>query len=54
MENTPVEIEDLQRKIREVQNDSFRLRADFKKLTDFLESEVTKTIYQTFNDVRVT
>jgi|JI61114C2RNA_FD_contig_21_16534011_length_276_multi_4_in_0_out_0_1 hypothetical protein len=38
--------------VREVQSDNFRLRTDFKRLTDLLSSMVSKSIYQTFNDMR--
>lgn len=45
------EIQQTEKMIREVQADSFRLKADYKRLTDLLSSSVGKAIYQTFNDL---
>lgn len=46
------EIEEVEKAIREVQGDTYRLRGDYRKVGEYLESEVTKAIYQTFNDVK--
>lgn len=46
------EIEGMEKAVREVQSENFRLKADYKRLTDLLSSSVSKSIYQTFNDMR--
>lgn len=52
MPNIDTEIEQMEKAVREVQAENFRLKADYKRLTDLLGSEVGKSIYQTFNDMR--
>jgi hypothetical protein len=44
----------MEKLVREVQSENFRLKTDFKRLTDLLSSSVSKSIYQTFNDLRFT
>lgn len=46
------ELQNTEKMLREIQSENFRLKADFKRLTDLLSSGVSKSIYQTFNDLR--